>query len=67
MGVAKWKGRREARGGECMLAHFQGENCEGERDREEHRERGSGGSVLGDASWRGDREVVSGEGGKKVI
>lgn len=42
MGVAKWKGRREARGGECMLAHFQGENCQGERDREEHRKRERG-------------------------
>lgn len=62
-------------GGECMLACFQGENCQGARDREEHkkREKGgrrSGGSVLGDTSWRGERGVVSGEGKgekKKVI
>lgn len=42
VGVAKWKLRREARGGECMLACFQGENCQGARDREEHRKRERG-------------------------
>lgn len=33
-------------GGECMLACFQGENCQGARDREEHKERERGGGGV---------------------